>query len=411
MNITYGTLESSPPPGFFAKVKFPTLARLNERTGDGRLIRNPGFGTRDLPLSILQQQLTGGGHDNSVVVGRLDSMTIDGNNVSAEGWLTDTPEGRAAFLGLANKSYRGNSVDLAEVEVAVNPRFEDDFIDEQGFVHLATMYVDFIQSKLAATTLVTTPAFAEAHATVEEQITASMGPAGYPEITAVGGWSVQLHESEIELTASMAAAEQIVQEYDAFHQPEPDAPQALIIDERGWVSFHLGEWSSCHTGIQDSCVMIPKSRKFYGDYMKRTVLTDKGLVPTGMVFLFGGHPKFASKAEIDAAYGGIENAWADIHIVDGKFGPWASGKVRPGVTPEQLYAARASGVSGHWFDGELYAVVSVNADGFNVPRRLQTDENGHVQLIASTAPCDCNADTLSEAELVWLQLQLADLED
>lgn len=398
--IRYGRLESQPPEGFFKPIYFPTLGRLDEYTGDGRLIESQGFSTRDLPLPIAHQILTAGGHDNSVNVGRLDVVEVDGNNIAGWGWLRDTPEGHAAHDGVKTGAYRGNSMDLAEVEVAVNPNFDKDFEDEEGFYHLATMQVRFTKSALAGTTLVMTPAFATAHAVI---------PDDEGELVASGGWTVSVLEPQGEVTAA-AALDQIKQPWAAFNVPEPDELQPWTVDERGWVSGHLGAWGECHTGVQDRCVMIPHSRTHYGSYLKKNVLTENGLVPTGPVFLFNGHPEFATPRQIAEAYGGVENAWADITVRDGRFGPWACGMVRPGTEPERVYAARASGVSGHWFDGELYALVSVNAEGFNVPRRFKVDEEGHTQLIASAAPCDCNTEALSAAELAWLELVFDDEE-
>jgi hypothetical protein len=54
-------------------------------------------------------------------------------------------------------------------------------------------------------------------------------------------------------------------------------------------------------------------------------------------------------------------------VIEGRFGPWLSGRVRPGVSDEVLYAARASRISGHWVGDALRAIVSVNVPAFNVP--------------------------------------------
>jgi hypothetical protein len=111
----------------------------------------------------------------------------------------------------------------------------------------------------------------------------------------------------------------------------------------------------------------PLPRDGYASFNKPGVLTDKGIVPTGPIMAYGGHRKANGRVELVDAYGGIENAWADVRIIEGKLGPWVSGIVRPGTSPETVYAARASRISGHWLGNKLKAIVSVNAEAYDVP--------------------------------------------
>ena len=87
-----------------------------------------------------------------------------------------------------------------------------------------------------------------------------------------------------------------------------------------------------------------------------------------------------------------------MHIVEGRFGPWLSGVVRPGTPDTTVYAARASRISGHWVGGKLKAIVSVNAEGFEVPGdpfaeelaagfAFSLDEDGVGELVASFPSC------------------------
>jgi hypothetical protein len=129
------------------------------------------------------------------------------------------------------------------------------------------------------------------------------------------------------------------------------------------------------------------------------VLTDRGIVNTGPIFAYGGHRPGRGVADLEQAYGGIENTWADVRIVEGRLGPWISGVVRPGVDDATVYAARASRISGHWLGGKLKAIVSVNAEGFEVPGGddlyddlaagfgFRMDEAGVCELVASFPPC------------------------
>ena len=44
----------------------------------------------------------------------------------------------------------------------------------------------------------------------------------------------------------------------------------------------------------------------------------------------------------------VENAWCDVRVSEGVHGPWVSGRLRPGLSDETIYAVRASHISGHW---------------------------------------------------------------
>jgi hypothetical protein len=152
--------------------------------------------------------------------------------------------------------------------------------------------------------------------------------------------------------------------------------------------------------------MIPRSRNGYANFCTPGVVTDRGWVSTGPIAAYGGHPHGPlDTAKVAEAYGGIENAWCDIRITDGKIGPWVSGRVRPGVSAETVYAVRASKISGHWKAGDLKAIVSVNFPGFDVPDfQVSFDADGRVELMASFAvDCECDDDvSTSLAELLEL---------
>jgi hypothetical protein len=65
-----------------------------------------------------------------------------------------------------------------------------------------------------------------------------------------------------------------------------------------------------------------------------------------------------------------------------------AGRIRPGVTPEQVYALRATGsVSGDWRPigtcSELVAALVVNVPGFPIPDMQLSQADGDVALVAS----------------------------
>ena len=385
MITTYGAMPSKMPDGFFKAVRFPVLNVLNSRTGDGRRIDAAGYSSRELPLSIRAQfKAEGAGHMGAEITGALFEVTVDSESgiASGRGFLLNDMAGRRHAQCIATGAMRGNSVDLADVEVVWGYDMQTD---------LETIV--FKKCKLAATTGVATPAFAEAYAEMDDEITASMMLNPMEELVA----SCDEHTINIvvqdELIASATATGQIAA--DRFFVPEANVPTKITVDEHGHVYGHLGLWQSCHDGIEGTCVAIPRPVDNYASFNKPGVLTDRGIIETGPIFAFGGHRPSKSAPTIEDAYGGIENAWSDVRVIEGKHGPWLSGIVRPGTDDATVYAARASRISGHWVGGKLKAIVSVNAEGYDVPGSgmsiptfaFRTDDAGIAELVASFPPC------------------------
>lgn len=392
---TFGEISDTAPEGFLSRrVHWTTLTRLDEPTEEGmvrRTIVAAGHGTRELPLSVATQFVTAEGHDGAVLSGRLDKMSIDGNNTEGWGWLLDDEFGRRTMVGVESKALRGNSIDMADVKVEVDFNWDD--MD-------APIDVVFTKSNVAATTFVMTPAFATAKAEIETELTAALAVEGDLEVTAPC-------LVDVPQLQALTAATTIVWPHDAFTAPEPGHRQQIEIDRDGTrITGHLGGWGECHTGWLDRCVRIPRSARNYADYCKSKIPTDKGHVYTGPIFLLGGHE--ATREAINQAAGDVKNAWADVVVTDGEFGPWMCGVVRPGITDEALHAARASRVSGHWLRGELFAICSVSAEGFAGSRAtkyaVEMDDEGEVEYLAASfsVGCDCDEDevgTVTEDEL------------
>lgn len=404
MLATYGKMPNKKPKGFFKAVEFPVLAMLDKVTGDHRKLLSEGAGTRDLPLSIKFASKTSamGGHDGAEVSGALFEVSVDPERgvMSGRGFLLDDENGRRHARLIATGAMRGNSVDLSEVKA----RFVEDF-------DTGDYWVEFFDFKLGATTGVSTPAFAEAHATVEDldddELVASMlaDPMDPLIVQAPEEFSITVAGEPVEeLTASGAT----LAPFEAFYMPEADGPQKIVVDPDGRVYGHLALWDSCHDGYSDRCMRVPRPNDGYASFNKPGVLTGRGQVETGPIFAFGGHRPAKSAKTIEQAYGGIENAWCDVRVTEGQFGPWISGVVRPGVSEETLYAVRASRISGHWVNGKLKAIVSVNVEGYDVPGSgdfavdfstgfsYAANDDGVLELVASFLGCSDLAEATDE---------------
>ena len=393
MQITYGSMPDTKPEGFSHRLHWPEMMKLNEWTPDGRFIDQATFGVAELPIPANLH------HDGTRIAGRVDKVVVhDNGTVEGWGWSLDDETGNE-FARLAKlQALRSSSAELRDGDMEIKlPDFEELFQEgPDGFIKMPKVLRRFSNVNLAGIASVSIPAFPNASVEIDddEEIAAS-----YRD-----GWTAELAALEDELTAASG----LRVPWADFHIPEYDDPSGLplTVDEDLRVFGHLGLWNSCHNGFLDRCVMIPPSRTDYGHYNKSSVLTDRGLVRTGPIFLFGGHPVNARPEAITAAYGGIENAWADVRVIDGRYGPWVSGRVRPGVSEEKIYAARASRISGHWFNRELYAIASVTAEGFDVPYSYSRHGEDEL-LVASFSTADCGCGGLDPlAELAKLDLAI-----
>lgn len=376
--VTYGK-QPDKPEGALREIVFPELALLDQGTNEGwlsRVLESDGANTRDLPRTIFFQPLNAG-HDDAIAVGSIFEMTVDGETgkLSGRGWLMDDPAGygRQAAFAVKSRMVDHNSIDIAEVDkykvVDHGNVWDDDYV----------MEVRFQEWKLGATTILAIPAFANAYAEVGDEIMAALGDDTEPLINdAASKFSAHM---ALEIVAGMETRPK----WEYFHRPEPDIPHKIMVgepDEAGWIPVfgHLCRWNQPHTGYDGRKVYAPRSKNNYATFCQPSVLTDRGLVNTGPIVLYGGHISLKDAADDP------KNAWADVRVIDGKHGVWMCGVVRPHIAQDtaQVYVARASRTSGHWKGGDLRMIVSVNAEGY--PIEAELDEYDLVASFAAEAP-------------------------
>ena len=392
MKKTYGARVMDKQEGFLRPIYFPALTFMDVKTGDGRFLESAGGGTRDLPLTIWAQFEQGpGGHVGAVIAGTLHELTFHEDGlVSGSGWVLDDDNGRKVVMYAQTQALRGNSADLADIKA----RYEwDEEADDISIV--------FSEWNIAGTTIVGRPAFKDARYSLDDELVASWMSSEDPIVIDVPT-KINVLVAEPELAADGLKRPS----WDFFHAPEPDEPQPLRISEPDADGFqvvtaHLALWNTCHDGY-DRCIIPPRPTDNYAGFNSASVLTDKGLVATGPLFLRGGHPKAGelAKKSVEECYGSTENAWSDVRVIAGRLGPWLSGYVRPGVSEDLVIAARASKLSGHWLGGRLMAACSVNVPGYEVPggESFSLDADGMVaELVAGMLPCATeDASTIGE---------------
>lgn len=175
-----------------------------------------------------------------------------------------------------------------------------------------------------------------------------------------------------------------------FQNPNLDRPTPLTVTADsagpGYVYGHIAPWEAEHTGIPG--LNPPRSPSNYAFFRTGVVATAEGdEVPVGQITLAGGHCNdlTASSGRAVQHYDDTASAVADVNVGEDDHGIWVAGSLRPGVTPEQVRALRASAPSGDWrpINGhhELIAICQVNSPGFPLARTVVA--SGEMQAIVA----------------------------
>lgn len=386
-------------------VTFPAVIVEGMETSDGRFIEPGSLSHRALPLPILAQTRNpegGDGHAGADVIGRLDTLErVPGPDVVDKETGKPFPEGVFVWQGkgfidpdaagtkLAQKGYlTGNSADLSDVEAEFVWGDDDNASGPQQIRMKA--------GKIAATTLVPIPAFAQCYVTIDGQemepaegLVASASPAwvaaelGDDCFLCSAGIPAGFAAKRVESVTAAAEVKSMLPPAHAFADPVLPGLTPLTLDEHsipGYIEItgHLAGWGTCHVGFAGQCVTPPKSRFDYGYFNVGAVRAhDAGevkILAAGHITMGeGGHAGMGLSADDAAAfYDNVNTVVADVAAGEDQFGIWVHGVVRRSATPEQVEALRAAPLSGDWrtIDGslELVAALAVNSGGFPIPR-------------------------------------------
>ena len=148
----------------------------------------------------------------------------------------------------------------------------------------------------------------------------------------------------------------------------------LTITDDGQVFGHIARRDQSHRGYVGRHVPPPTSASGYREFhVGQVVCADDSRVATGALVVGCDHaPPSMTLLEARDHYAHAGMGWADGRIVDGQFGPWFAGALRPGLSEDDLRVLRALTPSGDWRPAngslELVAVQAVNVPGFPVAR-------------------------------------------
>lgn len=153
------------------------LAPLGVRSGDNRMLMPPEgdeFDSRDLPLPLMYMEKTGPGHDNAVVVGRIDHAWVeDGNLMGAGVFDLHNDTAREAVRQIDGGFHRWVSVRVDKATRAFAYYRGDELLDPSTFDTMEGADVQIVPSdveevevaerwRLMNAVIVAEPAFQEA---------------------------------------------------------------------------------------------------------------------------------------------------------------------------------------------------------------------------------------------------------
>jgi hypothetical protein len=349
--------------------RIPLVIPEDLESGDGRKFEKGAIEIRELPLPLMWQIKSAEGHNGSVVVGRIDTMERVENGIgNATGVFDSGAYGQEAERLVREGFIRGVSADLDQFEASQHTA---ELSDDEDAGKIGTDKLMITHARVMAVTLVPKPAFQEC------QIYLVDNDKKQEDIVIPDGVYVDemdpIEASALVACGLVAGSVPVTPPRSWFDNPKLVKATPLTVDDDGRVFGHIAAWHVDHIGMSFG-TRPPRSKSKYAYFHTGVVRTDEGTdMPVGQLTLAGGHASLeASAAEAARHYDDTASAIADVHAGEDAFGIWVSGALRPGVTPEQVRALRASAPSGDWrpIKGqlELVAVCQVNVPGFPIAR-------------------------------------------
>ncbi len=349
-----------------SKFVIPLVIPEGVESGDGRIFDKESIDIRELPLPLLWQIKTGEGHNGSVVVGRIDYMEKTDQGIgNAYGYFDTGNYGKEAERLVRGGFIRGVSADLDKFEASEETEKSENSENED----ISTGRMKISKARVMAVTLVPKPAFQECTIKIQEDTQED-------EVLPDGVYIEEVDPIEASALVACGITAGVIPvnpPKDWFDKPSLKQATPLTVDDEGRVFGHIAAWHVDHIGMSFG-TKPPRSRSKYSYFHTGVVRTEEGAdVPVGQLTLAGGHASLEMNAQQAVRhYDDTASAIADVHAGEDAYGIWVAGALRPGTTPEQIRALRASAPSGDWrpIKGhlELVAVCQVNVPGFPIAR-------------------------------------------
>lgn len=375
------------------------LMPLGENTDDGRrMAADADVEVRALPLPLMWQRQTSGGHTDAFTVGAIHTAEVVDGQLVATGVLFDTAEAREAAeqitagvtapsVDYVDRQWRMVGDDGAELS-------EETLIAIMSGEDTETVAVmESTAVTILGATLVAVPAFGTTSLTLEGgDSDEDEGEVVGAEVTDEGGDQIAASADLEDRMALLAAAyTPRVFSADLFTDPHLTGPTPLSVDaETGRVTGHIAVWGTCHMGVRDACVTPPRSATGYALFHTSEVETTEGPLGVGRLTVGGGHAD--ESAGVQAATAHYDNAastWALVRAGEDEFGIWVAGVIDPTASATAVAQGASCPVSGDWRrhggNLELVAALGVVSPGFPVPRGARDVQGRDTALVAAGA--------------------------
>lgn len=371
-------------------------------TSDKRTIGLNETAWRPLPLSLMVMTKASHGGAPSTetqVGGRIDTIErrpgpVEGSfELYFEGAFTDDELGMKTASLVGSQALRGVSIDFAADE-------QLEVLEEDAEGSPIDYLLHYTNVEIGMATVCPFPAFEGGYIELAEPLADAVPAeqaAELVDVAAAGlldGLTTRPCVVCTERAGELVAAGGPVDPPEAwFSDPHLDGPSPLTITPDGRIFGHLATWDTCHVGISGQCITPPRSATGYARFRVASTLTAEGTtIPTGVLFTATSHAPTRGGLGISAVqdhYADTGTATADVAAGEDAYGVWVAGAMRPGLTAEQVRAARGSVLSGDWRTHggrlELVAALHVNVGGFPVPHAQLVASGSQVALVAAGA--------------------------
>lgn len=384
------------------------LAPIDKPTGDGRRMAKGAFRHRPTPLALKWQRSDEAGHDTSVVIGTVETITIDedAGEVWGEGVLFDDRPDLARLsedvgeaILLTQQKVIGPSVDAGAATAILVETGSDEPISEERMEELfwesmesgvdPDIEVLFVDYEIAAATLVSIPAFVEAR---PFELLDPADDAASPA-----------------LVAALTAAAPSYPAW-AFADPGLAAYTELHVEERDgieWVVGHFAPARGCHAQFRDACFTPPTSATDYALFHRTPIQLDTGeLIAVGRIT--SGFGRVGTGCT--CCPGKDDHACTELGLFDtivhhdglsalaygrageDEHGLWFAGVVAPGLSEQGRRVLERRKFSGDWRDhgGNLELVellgLAVGQPAFVAPRMALRSGRAFALTAAYPAP-------------------------
>jgi 2'-5' RNA ligase len=340
-----------------------------EESGDGRLFGLGSLDWAELPMPLMYQPSSVGGHDASVLAGAITFAARKANQVIGRGHIFGNMLDSEHGDGIRNMMETGGvSVDVDSVKDAdVEMVFAE---GEAGLMAKPELTV-FHRGRIRGATMVAFPAFVEAKLafTNKEMLTAAGESCGCNSD----------RESYVLTAASHTITIPDVPPAEWFQEPtDVQAKGALTITDEGRVFGWLAPSNVHHRSVRKTVPM--GANVDYTRFMKgETIVAGGGRVVSGVITGNCGHAdteNYGTLANRKKHYDDSCSVFANIAVGQrpGK-GVWVAGALKHGVTAEQVATAMGCSLSGDWQPHpdrpgvqEFIAALLVPVPGFAMAR-------------------------------------------